>query len=126
MDETIQLKKRNYLGESWVHAFRNDTTGDIKWVQCSQDEYVRMAGPNGAKFNPTLDGHTWVSSYGGSILVDSEDGVLHEDEYVVVGNEAIIKLGGVPEDQKLHRIPKGKIIATDKVSKKDLIVPAWQ
>lgn len=126
MEETIQLKKRNYLGESWVHAFRNDTTGDIKWVQCTRAEYERMGKPGGSQYNPTLEGHTWVSSYGGSLLVDSEDGVLHEDEYCIVGNEAVIKLGNVPEHQKIHRIPKGRIVATDRVKKSDLNVPVWQ
>lgn len=122
----VQLTKRNYLGESWVHAFRSDTDGSIKWVQCTRAEYERMGKNGGSQYNPTLDGYTWVSSYGGSLLVDTDDGVLHEDEYCEIGNEVVIKLGGVPEDEKIHRLPKGKIVATDRVNKLDLNVPSWQ
>jgi len=105
----IKLTKKNYLGRGYVHAFKNDTTGDIKWVPCTKNEYERMGEKDGSKYNPVLEGYSWQCSYGGSVMVDNPDTVLGEDEYVEVDNEVIIKLKDQEEDNKIQFLPKEKV-----------------
>lgn len=73
--------QRNYLGPGYIHTFRSVETGEMRHVQCSRGEYQSLNGKN----VPTLEGHVYVSSAGGTIKVDTPDGMLGKGEYVNVG-----------------------------------------
>lgn len=88
----IDLVKRNFLGYSYFHIFINDETGEETAVETTQAEYERLGQPDGAQFNPVLEGHTWKCSLGGAVKVDSPTGLLKDREYTVVGENAFIAL----------------------------------
>lgn len=118
-----KLKKRNYLGEGFVHVFLNDSTGEEVVVPCTKEDYVRMGEKGGGKFNPTLDGHTWECSLGGTYKVDTENTLLGEDEYCEVGEEKIVNLKGAEfgkKHQKIHKdaIDDSDFLDEDKLEKK--------
>lgn len=115
---TIQLTKRNYLGVGYVHIFKHDKTGEETVVPCTQEEYEALALPNA--INPTLEGHTWVHSAGGTIKVDSPTTLLGENEYCdFEGGHAVIKkdTSGIP---RLSKLAVGKITA-DTIDTAELI-----
>jgi hypothetical protein len=51
-----QLTERNYVGVGYHHIFVNDETKEDVYVSCTEEEYTKMSGENGAQFNPTLNG----------------------------------------------------------------------
>ncbi len=84
------LTERNFIGYSHFHIFVNDETGEEFPVECTEAEYVRLAGVDGGQFNPTLEGHTWKYSMGGAIKVDTTTGLMADGDYVVVDNKAYV------------------------------------
>lgn len=116
-DTKVALTERQYLGIGYLHHFRNDTTGELKFVQCTEQEYLRLGEPGGSKYNPVLAGHTWLCSEGGTALVDTPDGVLGENEYVVVNGEAIVRVPGEELSDQFKKVPQIAIVA-DKVDTK--------
>lgn len=103
MPKEIQLTKREFVGYSWFHIFINDDTGAEVPVECTEEEYTRLGGPDGAQFNPTLEGHTWKHSMGGAIKVDTPTGLMSDKDYVVVDDKAYVTLkeavgGGIVMD----------------------------
>ena len=102
----IQLTKRNYLGVGYVHIFTNNKTGDDVGVECTQEEYAALSLPNAV--NPTLEGHTWSHSAGGTIKVDSPTTLLGENEYCDFegGHVVVTKTGS---DFNLKRVSVGKV-----------------
>lgn len=78
-----KLIKKQYLGVGYVHQFVDTTTGETKYLPCSQEDYDNLADKNNT---PVLDNCTWVSSSGGTMMVDNPDTVLKEDEYCEYNN----------------------------------------
>src|SRR3990167_6290896 len=113
--EKIQLTKKQYLGKGYLHRFRNNLTGELVWVECSQEEYERMGRKGGHQFNPTLLGHTWLFSTGETIKVDNPDTVLGNNEYCEMPDKAMVKF-----NNRFHSTSKDKIV-NDKVDEIDLI-----
>jgi len=112
-----QLTKREYLGTTCLHIFVNNKTGEEKVVECSQAEYDALALPNPT--NPTLAGHTWKQSYGGSIKVDTPNTMLGENDYCdwkggyfVIAKDTNGKLVGA-------EVSKSKVVA-DKIDVNNL------
>lgn len=85
----IKLKKRKYLGKGYGHEFRNILTGKRKFVPCTQEEYENLALPDaGTKYNPIPDeGWEWVCSHGGTVKVDTENTLLGENEFTIIGSK---------------------------------------
>lgn len=110
-----QLTKREYLGEGYVHVFMNDKTGDIVNIPCTEQEYHRLGEAEGTQFNPTLEGHTWLNSQGGTLKVDTPDTTLGENEYCDIGTESIVLFAGVKLENKYQTFSKEKISA-DKIN----------
>lgn len=100
---TRKLKKRNYLGEGYIHVFFHDETGERLIVPCTEFEYKRLGEKDGAKFNPVVEGYSWSHSEGGTIKVDTPDTILGDDEYCVVGDKKIVNLKNADWDKK-HQI----------------------
>lgn len=94
-----KLTKREYLGDGYVHHFSNDKTGKVVHVPCTKEEYEKLGGKDGSSFNPTLKGHTWLYSSGGTIKVDTPDTTLGEDEFCIKNGEVVAKL---KEDNKIQ------------------------
>jgi len=101
-----QLTKRQYLGEGYVHIFADEKGNEVV-VPCTKDEYEALALPNPT--NPTLKGHTWKCSGGGTIKVDTPNTMLGEDEYCIKGEEVIIVLKDVPVDKKVQFLAKADV-----------------
>jgi len=104
----ITLTKRNYLGEGWVHIFKNDKTGDEVVVECTEEEYKALALPNPT--NPTLEGHTWTHSAGGTVKVDSPTSLLSENEYCEIDGKYTVVTRNSKGDYNLHKLDKEHII----------------
>lgn len=74
--EKIKLTKREYLGEGYGHVFRNKETGEEKISLISQEEYEKMGGENGTKYNPTPEeGWEYIMSFGGFPLLNTIDSI---------------------------------------------------
>ena len=58
--QKIKLKERQYLGEGYLHFFRNIETGAVLVEECTKREYERMGEKNGAQYNPTKEGYRWI------------------------------------------------------------------
>lgn len=106
MARRIQLTKRNYLGEGYLHLFRNDATGAQVIVSTDKEQYEKMGLPGGEKFNPVLPGHTWECSLGGTLKVDSPTGFLGENEYTVRNGKAVVSLKDARGDKREFDIPE--------------------
>ena len=115
-----KLTKRNYLGEGYIHQFKNDVTGEIVTVPCTKEEYTRLGEKDGSKYNPTLDGHIWLQSAGGTIKVDTPDTILGVDEYTIIGEEAHIVLSGQKVGEEYKKVPKSMILEVDSIDTTDL------
>ena len=87
-----QLTERQYLGVGYVHQFTNDETQETVFIPCAELEYTRLGLEGGSQFNPVLEGHTWVSSLGGTHKVNTVDSILGKDEYFVRGEEIVARL----------------------------------
>lgn len=87
-----QLTERQYLGVGYVHQFKNNTTGEARFVPCLEEEYTRMGLPEGSQHNPVLAGHTWECSLGGTTKVNTPNTLLGKDEYCFVGREIKARL----------------------------------
>ena len=106
----MKLKKKQYLGEGYHHTFQSESTGEVIYVPCTKEEYTRMGEVGGSKYNPTLPGHKWLSSAGGTIKVDNPDGVLKENEYCQVNGFCVV----------VHKDEGGQFVAS-KVELKDIV-----
>lgn len=106
---TVKLKKKQYLGLGYVHKFQNNETGEIIFVPTTQEYYESMSGIGGSKNNPTLDGHTWLCSGGGTIKVDNPDTMLGDNEYVEIGEEVFAVIGDRHNKESHIKMEKTKI-----------------
>jgi hypothetical protein len=84
----MALIKREYIGEGYTHWFRNNDTGELLAIPCSKEEYEAISLPNAKQ--PTLEGYSWAYSNGGTIKVDSPDGVMREGEYCVKDEKILV------------------------------------
>lgn len=89
ISKTRKLTPRNYLGEGYFHWFRNNSTNEVIFVECTKEEYESLGLPNAGP--ATLEGHTWISSAGGTVKVDTPTGFLGVDEYAVKGGEVVVR-----------------------------------
>jgi len=103
------LTERAYLGEGYIHQFINDTTQEVLYLPCPQAEYESMGGVGGAANNPTLGGHTWQVSIGGTIKVDTPNTLLGEDEFCKKGAEVVAVLSGVKDVYTYQTFPETDI-----------------
>ena len=103
------LRKKTYLGEGYTHNFTNDSTGEAVFVPTTKKGYESLGAKGGGKNNPTLEGHTWQSSSGGTIKVDNPDGVLKEGEYVEIGEEIIARVENNDPLKQWRRASKAKM-----------------
>jgi hypothetical protein len=117
-----KLKKRNYLGLGYIHTFRNDTTGEIVTVPCTEQEYTRLGEKGGEKYNPTLAGHTWDGSAGGTYKVDTPNSILGEDEYCVIGNKKMVTLKDEDGSSKFQTLAVDAIDENDNLDEEKLEV----
>lgn len=62
----MKLIKRQFLGTTCFHFFKSDTTGNIKVVEGTDEEYNNLANET-----PKLKGYTWYQSGNGMIKVDT-------------------------------------------------------
>lgn len=83
-----KVTPRTYIGPGYYHWFENDTTQEIVTVECTQAEYDAFAETDASQ--PTLVGHTWKGSFGGTTKVDSISGFLGADEYTIKGGEVVL------------------------------------
>ncbi len=111
----IQLIKKEYLGEGYVHEFERDSDGLAVYIPCTKLEYERLGLKGGSKFNPVMEGHEWRRSHGGTVKVDNPDGILKKGEYTEVGDMVLIGKG----KGRFRWLPKEKVI-NDSVDVKDL------
>lgn len=87
--ELTKLTPRTYLGDGYFHWFKNDKTGEEVTVECTQEEYEALGLPGAGP--AVLEGHTWLSSAGGTVKVDTPSGFLGENEYTVRGGEKVVR-----------------------------------
>ena len=116
--KTRQLTKRTYLGVGYLHLFQNNTTNEFIYVPCTDAEYASLSGVGGAANNPTLGGHTWRASFGGTIKVDTPDSTLGIDEYCDYEDGYFVNTqnshgGFFSEKVPLDRVSDNKIIEDD-------------
>lgn len=109
----IKLTKRKYLGFGYVHRFKNDTDGTTVFIPCSQEEYDSLALPNAPQ--PTLAGHTWLDSAGGTIKVDTPTTLLGDNEYCIDGEDAHVVLSSQNETERYVKMKKSDINVNDEV-----------
>jgi hypothetical protein len=120
--KTRKLTKRNYLGEGYIHVFSNIETGEIVNVPCTKAQYEKLGKKNGARFNPTLEGHEWKGSFGGTDKVDTPDTTLGIDEYCIKGDEAVVKLIGADRNDTAYlTIQKELIDEKDELDEDEII-----
>lgn len=104
------LTKRQYLGEGYIHIFRNRLTQEEVVRPCTEEEYQSMLGKDGHNFNPASErGLEWVCSAGGTIKVDTPSSLLGEDEYCEIGEEAVVWLSSRKIEEKQLRVPLSEI-----------------
>lgn len=116
----LKLKKKKYLGEGYTHQFKNDLTGEIVFVPTTKEQYESMGIKGGEKNNPTLAGHTWQSSSGGTFKVDNPDTVLKEGEYIEVGDGVIIRVAHPDIAEQWKKASKIKMSDEGEIEEKDL------
>ena len=87
----IKIIKREYLGEGYYHDFRNETTKERLIQYISKEEYEKMSGVGGWRNNPIPpEGFKWYCSAGGSIKVDTQDGMLALNDYTQIGDKYFV------------------------------------
>ena len=89
---TRKLTLRNYLGLGYSHVFENDITKEVVYIPCTQSEYESLGEVGGSIHNPSLVGHTWKGSEGGTIKVDTANERLGDDEYCIIGEKAVVSV----------------------------------
>ena len=114
----IQLTKREYLGEGYYHFFEGKDGKEVT-VECTQEEYEALALPNPT--NPTRKDCVWKFSAGGTIKVDTPSGFLGENEYCIKGDEAVVSVTGVKEDDKVQFLSKEEVTLDGKVEETKVI-----
>lgn len=87
--DKIKLTKKNYLGEGYLHRFKNNDTGEEIFEECTKEEYERLGKAGGSQFNPVKAGWTWIGSCGGTVKVDNADSVLKKNEYCELPNGTV-------------------------------------
>jgi hypothetical protein len=117
-----KLRKRNYLGEGYIHVFSNNETGEIVNIPCTKAQYEKLGKKNGARFNPTLEGHEWKHSSGGTDKVDTPDTTLGVDEYCVKGNEVVtVLLDADGVNTAYLNIPRELVNENDELDEDEII-----
>lgn len=83
------LTQRQYLGRWNFHIYKNTVTGEIKNVECSDEEYKSMGGVDGYLNNPKpIDDFVWVGrSVGGAIKIDTPDFLFGVGDWTIVPDE---------------------------------------
>lgn len=97
----LKLKKKNYLGVGYIHTFLNNETGEATIVPCTEQEYLNIGS-----VKPTLEGHTWEHSAGGTIKVDNPDSTLGVGEYVEIGDEVVVRTADSDLLEQFKKAPK--------------------
>ena len=106
-----QLTKRNYLGEGFIHQFRDLKTNELLIVPCTKEEYDSLIN-----FSPSKKGYKWEGSTGGTYKVDTPNTILGANEYTIIGEKAVVNLAeGICEE-----VDKKKII-DDKIDDSNLL-----
>jgi hypothetical protein len=121
MPKNRQLTKREYLGEGYIHCFKNDETDEIVFVPCTKEEYERLGLPGGSQYNPTLAGHTWVESYGGTVKVDTPNTMLGFNEYCIVGEKVHTLLSDKSWEEQYQVVDKLAVSETGVLDETQLI-----
>lgn len=106
----LLLTRREYLGEGYIHVFVNDKTGEQVIVETTQKEYELLSGTDGSLHIPQKEGHTWISSCGGTVKVDSPSSILGENEYTEIGEEAHFVFKDTEDELKAKVVPKSQIV----------------
>lgn len=106
----ILLKKRTYLGDGYVHQYVNETNpNDIKIVPCKKAEYEAL-GNNGRP--PDIKGYKWQGSSGGTVMVDTDNTILGENEYCELPNGvACVRLSGDKNIERDFFVAKTAIVS---------------
>lgn len=112
----IKLTKRKYLGEGYIHSFKNDVTGKMLFVPITKVEYERLGEKGGAKFNPTLEGHTWIESMGGTYKVDTENTILGDGDYTEVNDEFVVNMKDSRGIELTKKVKKDMVV-NDEIEK---------
>jgi hypothetical protein len=81
-----------------------------------------MTGVGGAANNPTLADHTWVSSGGGTIKVDTPNSLLGDDEYCVRDGMVVAVLSGVKEDSKYQFLTTADVDGANELDESKIII----
>jgi len=89
----MELTKRTYLGEGYLHRFKNNITGEEIYEECTKEQYEALGVKGGWKNNPVKDGWTWIGSCGGTIKVDTPDTVLGINEYCELPDRVVVNRG---------------------------------
>jgi hypothetical protein len=97
--------KRTYLGVGYIHVFKNDKTGEVINVPCTQEDNDALGQPNATI--PTLADHTWLKTVGGGYKVDTPDTTLGENEYFI--KDGLFFIGR--EDIKIEEKTVEKVVA---------------
>jgi hypothetical protein len=111
------LTERTYLGDGYQHLFQNDKTGEYVHVPCTDKEYFALGEQD---IQPTLKGHTWLSSQGGTYKVDTPDGRLGLDEYCVIGADVVVRLDNPSVVKAWDRLP------AQAIANSQIIPQVWQ
>lgn len=74
----IKLTKVNYLGEGYVHFYRDIETGEERLIECTKEEYENL----GVTPAPEIQGLEFTKvSAGGVVHVDTPRYMIAENEY---------------------------------------------
>lgn len=99
-----ELTERTYLGVGYTHEFVNDATGETVYVPCTEEEYAFLGTAEGGNHRPTLEGHTWKQSLGGTYKVDTPNEMLGKDEYCIVGDRVCIRYDNPPIGKEFQSV----------------------
>ena len=88
--QTREVKMiKTFVKDKYVNVFK-DGQGNIKEVEITKKEYEALGNKDAV--NPTLDGFTWVSSYGGSPVYEVSEPVLNDYEFIQSTTSVKMKL----------------------------------
>ncbi len=106
MKDFRTLTQRTYLGQGYVHQFKNSTTGEIVLVPCTQVEYESLS-----EASPTLANHIWQGSTGGTYKVDTPNEQLGLDEYCELPDgKQVVRLNRNGSLQPEIELPVGSVV----------------
>ncbi len=90
---SIKLVDKAISGYGYYHAFKNDQTGEVMFVKCTNEDYTKLGEVDGDKHNPTLDGYTWSRSFGE--VPEIEGRMIQDGEVYTIGNDQMAKINGL-------------------------------